>query len=55
MIFIQKNMNSLAFLKNTALDYDMEFSDVKYIYEKSNNNECFYENLELFCQERSNT
>ena len=46
-----------GFLQLTANDYDMEFEDVKRIYNQNNNSRhaaSFYENLELFIKNRAN-
>ena len=43
-----------AFLKQTAHDYDMEVSQVRYIYERYFEEELFYDKLEEFIKDRRN-
>ena len=43
-----------AFLKQTACDYDMDVSQVRYIYERYFEEGLFYEKLEEFIKDRRN-
>ena len=43
-----------AFLKQTAYDYDMDVSQVRYIYERYFEKELFYDKLEEFIKDRRN-